>query len=56
MFGIDNISVWLAYVLCIASALLCVIYGLIAHNRGKEAAKAEDFDWVKEEKELENEL
>lgn len=49
--GIPSTGVWLAYVLSIASTLLCVFYGLFNWNKGAEAVKKEDLDWAKEEKE-----
>ena len=51
MLGIEDGWVSLAYVLCVFSALLCVIYGLINWNRGDEPVKQEDVAWAKEEKE-----
>jgi hypothetical protein len=36
MLGIDDPWVWGVYLLCIFSALLCVIYGIINWNRGGE--------------------
>lgn len=42
MLGIEDTYVWLAYLLCIASTLLCVIYGVISWNRGAEPVQAED--------------
>ena len=51
ILGIPSAGVWLAYVLSIASALLCVIYGLINWNKGADVVKKEDVDWAKEEKE-----
>lgn len=56
MFGIDAPSIWLAYLLCILSALLCVVYGLFNWNRGREEISPEDRLWLEEEKELEKEL
>lgn len=56
MLGIEDVWVWLAYVLCIASALLCVIYGLITWNRGEEAVEPEDVEWAAHEKKVEDEL
>lgn len=49
--GIPSTAVWLAYVLSIGSALLCVIYGFFNWNKGAETVKKEDIDWAKEEKE-----
>ena len=49
--GLPSTAVWLAYVLSIASALLCVLYGLVTWNKGSEVVQKEDLDWAKEEKE-----
>ena len=56
MFGIEAPSIWLAYLLCILSALLCVVYGLLNWNRGREEFGSEDRVWLEEEKELEKEF
>lgn len=32
MLGIDDPQIWLAYLLCIVSALGCIIYGIIHWN------------------------
>ena len=56
MFGIEDFWVSLAYLLCIGSAVLCVIYGLITWNSGAEEIKPEDVKWVAEEKKVEEEL
>ena len=56
MLGIEDKGVALAYVLCIASTLLCVIYGVINWNRGDVEVEAEDVKWAQEEKKVEDEL
>ena len=56
MLGIDDPYVWLAYLLCIASTIACVVYGLITWNRGDEPVVVEDVRWAAEEKEIEREL
>ena len=56
MLGIDDPGVWVAYVLCILSTLLCVIYGAINWNKGDEPTQADDLAWAKEEKKVEEEL
>ena len=56
MLGIDNAGVSLAYLLCVLSALLCVVYGLITWNRGAETVEEADKQWVEEEKKVEEEL
>ena len=50
LLGIQDIWVWLAYILSIISTVLCVVYGLINWNKGEEPVKPEDVDWAKEEK------
>ena len=51
LLGIQDPSVFWAYLLCILSTLLCVVYGLISWNKGEEPVKPEDVAWAKEEKE-----
>lgn len=56
MFGIEDTWVSSAYILCILSALLCVIYGILNWNRGQEQISPEDVHWAEEEKKVEEEL
>ena len=56
VLGIDDPWVWLAYLLCLLSAVLCVTYGLLKWNSGEEEVRAEDVKWVAEEKRVENEM
>jgi hypothetical protein len=52
MLGIPDFSIWLVYMLCIFSTLICVIYGLINWNEGNEDETAEieeEIRWKKEE-------
>lgn len=49
-------SVWLAYVLCGASAVLCVGYGILNWNKGAVEADEEDRQWAREEKKVEQEF
>ena len=49
--GLEDQWVVAAYVLCLASTVLCVAYGLITWNMGEEVVKPEDEEWAKEEKE-----
>ena len=53
MLGIESKGVLAAYMLCIASTLLCVVYGLINWNKGAEQAEPEDAKWADEEKKVE---
>lgn len=55
MFGIEDMWVWLAYLLCIASTLLCILYGAIMWNRGDDSVREEDRQWAQEEKKVEEE-
>ena len=47
MLGMGDLSIFLAYVLCVVSALACVIYGLINWNKGAETEEElkKDKDW-----------
>lgn len=56
MLGIEDKYVALAYILCIASTILCVVYGAINWNRGDDTTKDEDIRWAQEEKKVEEEL
>ena len=56
MFGIEDKCVSLVYLLCMASSLLCVVYGLINWNRGQQPVQEEDIHWAQEEKHVEEEL
>jgi hypothetical protein len=49
MLGIQDTFVWLAYLLCILSTVLCVVYGVINWNRGDEAVETADVHWAAEE-------
>ena len=52
MFGIGDFSVSLAYILCILSTILCVVYGIINWNKGEpdEEDLSDTSKW--EEKEI----
>lgn len=56
MLGIEDTYVWLAYLLCILSTALCVIYGLFTWNRGEEPLEPDDRRWAAEEKKVEEGL
>ncbi len=56
MFGIEDKYVSTAYLLCILSTILCVVYGLITWNKGEEEVRLEDLKWVSEELKIEEEL
>jgi hypothetical protein len=54
MLGIEDPVVVMAYVLCLASTLLCVTYGVINWNKGDDSVRPEDVKWSAEEKDTEN--
>jgi hypothetical protein len=54
MLGIEDPIVLLAYVLCIASSLLCLVYGIVNWNKGDDTVRPEDVKWVAEEKQADN--
>ena len=56
MLGIQDTYVWAAYVLCILSTVLCIVYGLVNWNRGEEVAAAPDTRWAEEEKKIDDEV
>jgi hypothetical protein len=54
MWGISGWGCWLAYVFCILSAILCILYGVVMWNRGVgEEDEAEIVKWAKEQREIE---
>lgn len=56
MLGIEDKWIAAVYLLCIASALLCVVYGIVTWNKGDESVGDDDIKWVSEEKKVEKEL
>ena len=59
MLGLGDFSVFAAYVLCILSAVLCVVYGIVNWNRGANVSPevaAEEARWDAEEKKIDDEL
>ncbi|HOJ77534.1 MAG TPA: hypothetical protein PLZ08_03780 [Bacillota bacterium] len=55
MFGIKDFWVYSAFVLCIASTLLCVIYGLLNWNKGlveEEEQISEEARWELQEEKI----
>ena len=56
MFGLPDPWIWSAYLLCILSALLCVIYGLMNWNKGEEPTTPDDQQWMEEERKIDEEF
>ncbi len=54
--GFEDKVIAAAYLLCLLSCLLCVIYGALRWNTGDEAATGEDVQWASEEKKIEDEF
>jgi hypothetical protein len=55
MLGIDDPWIWGVYLLCIFSALLCMIYGIVNWNRGGEDEASEikeESAWEASEEEM----
>lgn len=55
MLGIDDPWIWGVYLLCILSALLCLIYGVVNWNReGEQEAieVKEEEAWEESEEEM----
>lgn len=56
MLGIDDFWVALAYILCIASTVLCIVYSICKRNETDEPATDEDVEWKKLEDKIEENL
>jgi hypothetical protein len=56
MLGIEDMWIALAYILCILSTIICVIYGIVNWNKGDEPTRPEDISWSKEEQKVEEEI
>ncbi|AXV38203.1 MAG: hypothetical protein CIT01_08330 [Methanobacterium sp. BRmetb2] len=58
MFGINDPWIWGAYILCILSTILCVVYGILNWNKGEEKEEKqiqEEIEWHEKEKDMEEE-
>lgn len=54
MLGIPDFSISLVYILCIASALLCLVYGIIMWNKGGGKDEIDDLEEEAKWQEQEN--
>lgn len=55
VLGIPDFWIWSAYLLCLASALTCVVYGIINWNKGsgnEDHQIEEEHVWQEKEKEV----
>ena len=55
VIGIPDPWIWLAYLLCLASTVLCVIYAAVRGRRQESEPTQADVAWAKREKEAEEE-
>jgi hypothetical protein len=56
LLGIPDPWVWLAYVLSMLSAALCVAYGLRNWNQGDDSEQIEDRSWAVSQQQIEKEM
>ena len=57
MLGLSDPTIIAAYLLCIISSVICVIYGAINWNKGEEIeVTSEDKEWAKEEDKIAEDL
>ncbi|MDX9701847.1 MAG: hypothetical protein RBU23_02270 [Candidatus Auribacterota bacterium] len=56
MLGLGDSWVFLAYVLCILSTILCVTYSFVNWNKDIDTISKEDISWLEEEVQVEEEL
>ena len=59
MFGIEDPSIYMAYVLTFLSMLICVVYGVVYWNKGGENEAQEiqeELNWEKEENKISQNL
>ena len=56
MLGLGDGWVLAAFIVIIASTLLCVIYGILNWNKGSNESDPESKEWLKEEIEIEKSL
>ncbi|MGE4283083.1 MAG: symporter small accessory protein [Clostridia bacterium] len=59
MLGINDVGILSAYLLCIISAIVCLMYGIYNWNKGQEEEPVEileEIQWEKAEHEIEDVL
>jgi len=54
--GIVDFWVFLAYLLVIIAAVICVVYGLVNWNRNGSEITPEDLAWAKDEDKISEEM
>lgn len=59
VLGIPDGWIWVAYILCIISAIICVVYGIANWNKGAENETAqvqEEKEWEKAETQIDDNM
>jgi hypothetical protein len=58
MLGMGDFSIFLVYILCIASALACVVYGIFNWNKGAETEVElkKDVSWEEKENKIKEDI
>ena len=56
MLGLGDGWVLAAFLLVIASGILCIVYGILNWNKGAEGLDGESEQWKKDEIEIEKSL
>ena len=56
ILGIQDPWIVVAYLLCIASAGLCVVYGVVNWNRGDDSVTKKDVKWAVHEEKVKKEV
>lgn len=55
VLGIPDPWIWIVFILCFLSTILCVVYGLTHWNKGgndEDKQIVEEKDWEKKEEEI----
>ena len=59
VLGIPDFWIWSAFILCIASTALCILYGIINWNKGADNEPRqieEEAAWLEKEAQVEEKL
>lgn len=56
MLGLPDASIAIVYALCIASTLLCVVYGIVNWKRGNGTDEKKEREWESHEQQIEENL
>ncbi len=56
MLGMGDFMIFLAYALCVLSALACVVYGIINWKKGAEIDEHVEKEWEETERDMAEKL